>query len=92
VVRFLDRFFPHKEAIQRRGRYSYSKTGLEFESFLVIALFYFYVLLIAQPSKNTQVRWAIKGILWFSLDGCWVPNKADLSLPLLSWTGEKKKI
>ena len=29
-------------------------------------------------------------LLWFSLAGCQVPTNAPLSLPLLSWTGEKK--
>jgi len=27
---------------------------------------------------------------WFSPAGCQVPTKAALSLPLLSWAGEKK--
>jgi len=26
----------------------------------------------------------------FGLDKCWVPTKTALSLPLLSWTGERK--
>jgi len=29
-------------------------------------------------------------LLLFSLAGCQVPTKATLSLPLLSWTGERK--
>jgi len=32
----------------------------------------------------------IKYLSWFSLAGCHVPTKATLSLPLLSWTEEKK--
>jgi len=31
-----------------------------------------------------------KGLQWFRLAGHQVPTKAALSLPLLSWTGEKK--
>jgi len=27
---------------------------------------------------------------WFGLDKCQVPTKTALSLPLLSWTGERK--
>jgi len=29
-------------------------------------------------------------MFWFSLDKCQVPTKTALSLPLLSWTGERK--
>jgi len=29
-------------------------------------------------------------LVWFGLDKCQVPTKATLSLPLFSWTGEKK--
>ena len=29
-------------------------------------------------------------LFWFGLDKCQVPTKTALSLPLLSWTGERK--
>jgi len=29
-------------------------------------------------------------LFWFGLDKCQVPTKTTLSLPLLSWTGERK--
>jgi len=29
-------------------------------------------------------------LVWFGLDKCQVPTKTTLSLPLLSWTGERK--
>jgi len=31
-----------------------------------------------------------KLLSWFGLDKCQVPTKTALSLPLLSWTGERK--
>jgi len=30
------------------------------------------------------------GVFWFGLDKCQVPTKTALSLPILSWTGERK--
>jgi len=29
-------------------------------------------------------------LIWFNLDKCQVPSKTDLSLPILSWTGERE--
>jgi len=29
-------------------------------------------------------------MFWFGLDKCQVPTKTALSLPLLTWTGERK--
>jgi len=38
---------------------------------------------VIPTSRNT-------GVWCFSLAGCQVPTEATLSLPLLTWTGEKK--
>jgi len=38
----------------------------------------------------TFLSTAANTLFWFGLDKCQLPTKTTLSLPLLSWTGERK--
>jgi len=40
--------------------------------------------------KKQRKKGNKSSLFWFGLDECQVPTKVTLSLPFLSWTGEKK--
>ena len=62
-------------------------TSSTFKLYFQYQVLYLGLKILAQYHKYIeQLSW----VFWFGLDKCQVPTKTALSLPLLSWTGERK--